>query len=285
MEIVNRVSRMAAVSAKVVSDDVKIGLVSTMGAIHPGHISLIQAARKMTDIVVVSIFVNRLQFLTEEEYREYPRDITKDVDLLRHEDVDYIFTPAEEEMYPPDFATYVEVENYGSKLPGIYQRTYFRGMTTSILKMLNIVKPAFIFFGQKDHLQGAILRKMIRDLNIDTEVVVTPVVRDASGLAYAARNYFLNAAQLAAAPVIHRSLQAAESALLDGETQAKKIVKQVSGIIESEPLATLEYVIVANPDTLEPLNKIQDSALIGVGARIGETSLDDSLLFERTGGS
>ena len=115
--------------------------------------------------------------------------------------------------------------------------------------------------------------------------LITPVVRDASGLAYAARNYFLNAAQLAAAPVIHRSLQAAESALLDGETQAKKIVKQVSGIIESEPLATLEYVIVANPDTLEPLNKIQDSALIGVGARIGETSLDDSLLFERTGGS
>jgi pantoate--beta-alanine ligase len=282
MEIVNRVSRMAAMTAKVVSEDVKIGLVSTMGAIHPGHISLIQAARKMTDIVVVSIFVNRLQFLTEEEYREYPRDITKDVDILRQEDVDYIFTPPEEEMYPRDFATYVEVEKFGSKLPGIYQRTYFRGMTTSILKMLHIVKPAFIFFGQKDHLQGAILRKMMRDLNIDTEVVVTPVVRDSSGLAYAARNYFLTPAQKAAAPVIYRSLQAAESAVLAGESQAKKIVRQVTEVIQSEPLARLEYVIVANPDTLEPLGKVQDSALIGVGVRIGETSLNDSLLFERT---
>jgi pantoate--beta-alanine ligase len=253
-----------------------------MGAIHPGHISLIQTARKMTDIVVVSIFVNRLQFLTEKEYREYPRDITKDVDILRQEDVDYIFTPPEEEMYPPDFATYVEVENFGSKLPGIYQRTYFRGMTTSILKMLHIVKPAFIFFGQKDHLQGAILRKMMRDLNFDTEVVVTPVVRDSSGLAYAARNYFLTPAQKAAAPVIYRSLQAAESAVVDGETQAKKIVREVTRVIQSEPQATLEYVIVANPDTLEPLGRVHDAALIGVGVRIGETSLNDSLLFERT---
>ena len=281
MEIVNRVSRMAAMTAKVVSEDVKIGLVSTMGAIHPGHISLIQAARQMTDIVVVSIFVNRLQFLTEEEYRQYPRDITRDVDILRQEDVDYIFTPPEEEMYPPDFTTYVEVESFGSKLPGIYKRNYFRGMTTSILKMLHIVKPAFIFFGQKDHLQGAILRKMMRDLNMDTEVVVTPVVRDSSGLAYAARNYFLSPAQKAAAPVIYRSLQAAQSAVLGGELQSKKIVKQITDVIQSEPLAKLEYAVVANPDTLEPLTKVQDSALIGVGARIGETSLNDSLLFER----
>jgi pantoate--beta-alanine ligase len=281
MEIVNRVSRMAAMTAKVVSEDVKIGLVSTMGAIHPGHISLIQAARQMTDIVVVSIFVNRLQFLTEEEYRQYPRDITRDVDILRQEDVDYIFTPPEEEMYPPDFTTYVEVESFGSKLPGIYKRNYFRGMTTSILKMLHIVKPAFIFFGQKDHLQGAILRKMMRDLNMDTEVVVTPVVRDSSGLAYAARNYFLSPAQKAAAPVIYRSLQAAQSAVLGGELQSKKIVKQITDVIQSEPLAKLEYAVVANPDTLEPLTRVQDSALIGVGARIGETSLNDSLLFER----
>jgi len=271
---------MAAITSKVVSEDVKIGLVSTMGAIHPGHLSLIQTARKMTDLVVVSIFVNRLQFLTDEECRNYPRDITKDVDILRGENVDYIFTPPEEEMYPSDFATFVEVEQFGSKLPGLYHRTFFRGMTTSILKMLHIVKPAFVFFGQKDHLQGAILRKMMRDLNMNTEIVVTPVVRDASGLAYAARNFFLTPAQKSAASVIYRSLKAAEATIDSGETQAKKIVREITAIIEPEPLATLEYAVVADPDTLEPLAKIQQSALIGVGVRIGETSLNDSLLIE-----
>lgn len=281
MEIVNRISRMSSICAKILATDVKIGLVSTMGAIHPGHISLIQSARKMTDVVVVSIFVNRLQFLTEEEYQKYPRDITKDVDILRGEDVDYIFTPQEEEMYPADFSTYVLVENFGQKLSGLYRSTYFRGMTTSILKMIHIVKPAFLFFGQKDGLQGAVLRKMIRDLNASTEVVVTPVVRDASGLAYAARNYFLTAPQKIAASVIHKSLQAAKNLVADGESQSKKIIKEITGVIESEPLATLEYALVADPENLEPLAKIQGPALIAVGARIGQTSLGDSLLVEK----
>jgi pantoate--beta-alanine ligase len=281
MEIVNRISRMSSISAKILATDVKIGLVSTMGAIHPGHISLIQTARKMTDVVVVSIFVNRLQFLTEEEYQKYPRDITKDVDILRGEDVDYIFTPPEEEMYPPDFSTYVMVENFGQNLSGLYRSTYFRGMTTSILKMIHIVKPAFLFFGQKDGLQGAVLRKMIRDLHANTEVVVTPVVRDASGLAYAARNYFLTASEKLAASVIPKSLQAAKSLVADGESQAKKIIKEITGVIGSEPQATLEYAVVADPENLEPLTKIQGSALIAVGARIGHTSLSDSLLVEK----
>jgi pantoate--beta-alanine ligase len=282
MEIVNRVVRMSAISAKILASDVKIGLVSTMGTIHPGHLSLIQTARKMTDVVVVSIFVNRLQFLSEEEYQKYPRDITKDVDILRHESVDYIFTPPEEEMYPAAFSTYVQVENFGQKLPGIYRSAYFRGMTTSILKMIHIVQPSFIFFGQKDGLQGAILRKMIRDLNTNTEVVVTPVVRDASGLAYAARNYFLSPPQLVVSSVIYRSLMAAEKAVLEGESQSKKVIKIITDVLSAEPQATLEYALVAEPTNLEPLTKIQGSALIAVGARIGNTSLNDSLLIEKT---
>ncbi len=281
MEIVSRVSRMSSIATKVISGDVKIGLVSTMGAIHPGHLSLIQTARQMTDLVVVSIFVNRLQFLTSEEYQNYPRDITKDVDLLRHENVDYIFTPSEEEMYPADFSSFVEVENFGQKLPILHRSTYFRGMTTSVLKMINIVKPAFIFFGQKDGLQGSILRKMIRDLNINTEVVVVPVVRDASGLAYAARNYFLMPDQLVTASIIHRALQAADAAVGAGETQSKRIVKEITSVIESEPGATLEYAVIADPETLEPLARIQGPALLAVGAKIGNTSLSDSLLLEK----
>jgi len=280
MEIVNRVQRMSSICMKALSNEMKVGLVSTMGAIHPGHLSLIQTARKMTDLVVVSIFVDRLQFMTEEEYQSYPRDITKDVDLLRHENVDYIFTPPEEEMYPAGFSTYVCVENYGEKVPGLYRTTYFRGMTTSVTKMIHIVKPAFIFLGQKDGLQGSVLRKMMRDLNIDTEVVVTPVVRDASGLAYAARNYFLTEEQRAAAAVIYRSLKAGEDAVAAGEVQSKKILKEVTQVMETEPLARLEYSVIANPETLEPVNKIEGKTLIAVGAVIGTTPLNDSLLVE-----
>jgi pantoate--beta-alanine ligase len=147
--------------------------------------------------------------------------------------------------------------------------------------MIHIVKPAFIFFGQKDGLQGAVLRKMIRDLNTNTEVVVTPIVRDASGLAYAARNYFLTDAQKVAASVIHRSLQAAAKMIGGGELQVKKIVKEITDVVATEPQATLEYAAVADPENLEPLGKIQGTALIAVGAKIGQTSLNDSLLLER----
>jgi pantoate--beta-alanine ligase len=278
MEIVNRVPRMSALATKITAGDVKIGLVPTMGAIHPGHLSLIQRARTMTDVVVVSIFVNRLQFLTEEEYRKYPRDITQDVDLLRHEAVDYVFTPPEEEMYPAGFSTYVVVENYGEKLPEIYRSNYFHGITTSVLKLCHIVRPAFLFFGQKDGLQGSVLRKMIRDLNMDTEVVVTPVIRDASGLAFAARNYFLEPAQKAAAAVIHRSLEEAELAIQKGETQAKKIARLITQIVQSEPQATLDYVMVVDPERLEPRTRIQGPTLVAVGVRVGNTPLNDSAL-------
>ncbi|MBZ5495526.1 MAG: pantoate--beta-alanine ligase [Acidobacteriia bacterium] len=280
MEIINRVSRMSAISAKLISSDVQIGLVTTMGVIHPGHLSLIEAAREMTDLVVVSIFVSRLQFLSNEEYLEYPRDITKDVDLLSQQNVDYVFSPAEEEMFPRDFSTYVQVEKFGEKLPGIQQPAYFRGMTTTILKMIHIVRPSFLFLGLKDALQGAILRKMVKDLNLGTEVVITPVARHPSGLAYGTRNYFLTEAEKAAAPVIYRSLRAAEEAIARGERQAKKLINEIMRVIGSEPMARLEYAFVADPVSLEPMSKLQGTVLIGVGARIGATSLNDSLLAE-----
>ena len=234
----------------------------------------------MTDVVVVSIFVNRLQFRADEEYQQYPRDMTRDVDILRDENIDYIFSPPEEEMYPPGFSTYVQVEGFGDKIPGLYRSTFFKGMTTSAMKLLQIVKPSFFFLGQKDGLQGAILRKMMIDLNINTEVVVTPVVRDASGLAYAARTRFLTAAQKDAAAVIYRSLLAAETAIVAGESQSRKIVKVITDVIGSEPSARLEYAVVVDPATLEPLRKIKESALIGVGAMIGSSLLNDSVLIE-----
>jgi pantoate--beta-alanine ligase len=280
MEIISRLARMSAISAKLQSSDVQIGLVPTMGVIHPGHVGLIDAARKMTDLVVVSIFIDSNQFLSDEEYQKYPRDFTQDVDLLRQQNVDYVFAPAEEEMFPHDFSTYIQVEKLGEKLHGIPQPAYLRGRTTTVLKMIHIVRPSFLFLGLKDAVPGAVLRKMIRDLNLGTEVVVVPVARHPSGLAYGARNIFLTDQERAAAPVLYRSLQAAENAILRGEKQAKKLIPEIVRVLGSERMASLEYAFVADPETLEPVSKLQRTVLIGVGARIGNTSLNDSLLAE-----
>jgi pantoate--beta-alanine ligase len=280
MEIVNRLSRMSAISAKLISTEVQIGLVSTMGVIHPGHLSLIEAAREMTDLVVVSIFAHRMLFLNEQEYLKYPRDFTKDVDLLSQQKVDYVFSPAEEEMFPDNYSTYIQVEKFGEKLTGSPQPALWRGMTTTILKMIHIVRPSFLFLGLKDALQGAILRKMIKDLSLGTEVVVTPVARHLSGLAYGTRNIFLTDAERAAASVLYRSLRSAEAAVAGGARQAKKIIREIKGIVESEPMAAFEYAFVADPESLDPVGKIGGTVLIGVGARIGTTSLNDSLLAE-----
>jgi pantoate--beta-alanine ligase len=282
MEIIQRISRMSAISSKLISSDVQIGMVSTMGVIHPGHISLIKVAHEMTDLVVVTIFANRLQFLSDGEYQRYPRDFTKDVDLLRLEKVDYVFSPEEKEMFPSQYATYAQVEGFGDKLIGVQHPAYFRGMTTTVLKMIHIVRPAFLFLGLKDALQGAILRKMIRDLNLGTEVVVTPVARHPSGLAYGTRNFFLTEPEMAAAPVVYRSLQAARELIASGERQGKKLLNEIARVIGSEPMARLEYAFVADAESLAPVNKLRGSVLIGAGARIGDTSLNDSLLEEIT---
>jgi pantoate--beta-alanine ligase len=271
---------MAAIADKIVTSDVKIGLVSTQGAIHPGHLSLIQNARKMADLVVVSIFVNRPEFSSEEEYQRYPRDVTNDTDLLRQENVDYVFMPADNEMYPVNFSTYVEVRSLGSELVGL-PMALFNGMATGALKLLHITKPSFIFFGEKDAFQGAILRKMIRDLNINTEVIIMPVVREASGLAYAGRNRLLTGEQIAAASVLYRSLKAAESAMGAGETHAKKILAEIARVMNAESLVKLQYAFIADPETLEAAAKIQGTVIIGVGGRLGSTSLSDAILLEK----
>ncbi len=280
MEIINRLSRMSAISAKLVSGEVQIGLVPTMGVIHPGHLSLIEAARKMTDLVVVSIFVSRCLFLNDEEFQRYPRDFTKDVDLLSRQNIDYVFSPTEEEMFPRDFSTFVQVEKFGEKLPPFQQASHFRGMTTTLLKMINVVRPSFLFLGLKDALQGAILRKMIRELNLGTEVVVAPVVRHTSGMAHGTRNIFLSEKEEAAAPVLYRSLKAAEDSIARGERQARKLINEMMRVLGSEPMAQVEYAFVADPETLEPVSKLQGTVLISVGARIGATLLNDSLVAE-----
>ena len=273
---------MAAIAAKLVSSDVKIALVPTLGAINPGHLQLIQRAREMADLVVVSIFADPSEFSNEEEYRRFPRDTTRDADILRQENVDYIFIPSENEMYPLDFSTSVALEKFGSRLAGL-PPAFFHGMPTAALKLWNITKPSFVFYGEKDAIQGVILRKMARDLNLAAEIVIAPVVREDSGLAYGGRNRLLTDEQAAAALVLHRCLKAAENAIAGGETHAKRILAEMTGLLRAEPMVRLEYVVLADPGTLEPVAKIQSDVLIGIGGRIGDMSLRDAMLIAKSG--
>jgi len=268
---------MAAITAKTLVTDVKIGLVPTAGAINPGHLSLIQSARKMADLTIVSIFVNRLEFSSEEEYEQYPRDITADVDLLRQENVDFVFVPPEDEMYPPSFATYVEVQRSGSELAGL-PPPFFKGVGTGALKVLHLTKPAYSFYGEQNALQAAILRKMVRDLNISTEVVISPVEREASGLAYSGSNRLLTDSQSTAAVIFYRSLLAAQNAIAAGESNSKKILAEMARILGMESRARLEYSVILDPDLLEPVSKIQDTVLIAVGGKVGNVTLSDAIL-------
>jgi len=278
MEIVNRVSRMAAIANKNLVTDVKTGLVPTSGAIHTGDLSLIRAARRMADLAVVSIFVNRLEFPGDREYEQYPRDITADVDLLRTENVDYVFIPQDDEMYPASFSTHVEVRKAGEAagLPS----ALFSGMATGALKLLHLTKPSYVFYGEQDAVQAAILRRMIRDLNISAEVVVAPAGREPSGLSCSGRNRLLGEPQKAAAVVFHRCLRAAEDAIGGGETHAKKILAEMDRIFGEQPLVRLEYAVIIDPELLEPVSKIQGGVIVGVGGRIGDTFLTDAVSID-----
>src|SRR5256885_6210267 len=206
MEIINRRQRMTSVARKVRREqDQTIGLVPTMGALHEGHLSLVREARRMCDIVVVSVFVNPTQFGPSEDFSNYPRDLTKDTALLTDYNVDFIFAPTVEEIYPKGFSTYVNVEGLSDQLEGASRPGHFRGVATIVTILLNTVRPDFAFFGQKDAQQALVIKRLVRDLAFDTEIVVLPTVREDSGLALSSRNAYLNSEEREAANVIHRS--------------------------------------------------------------------------------
>src|SRR5882762_11093128 len=207
MEIINRRKRMSSVARKIRREqDKSIGLVPTMGALHEGHLSLVKEARQMCDIVVVSVFVNPAQFGPSEDYNRYPRDLTKDTAVLTDYNVDYIFAPPVEEVYPKGYSTYVTVEGLSNQLEGVSRPGHFRGVATVITVFLNIIRPDFAFFGQKDAQQALIIKRLVRDLAFDTEIVILPTMREDSGLAMSSRNDYLNAEEHAAARVIHQAL-------------------------------------------------------------------------------
>ena len=283
MEIINRRQRMSSVARKIRREqDRTIGLVPTMGALHEGHLSLVREARRMCDVVVVSVFVNPTQFGPTEDYEHYPRDLTKDTAVLTDYNVDYIFAPTAEEMYPRGFCTYVNVGGLSKLLEGDSRPGHFRGVATVVSILLNTVRPDFAFFGQKDAQQSIIIKRMVKDLAFDTEIVVLPTVREDSGLAISSRNLYLSAEERESAAIIHRALATAKESFKKGERHAAKLSDTVRSTIETEPHARLDYVSIADAETLEPLDKIDDHpVLIAVAAYIGKTRLIDNIVVNK----
>jgi pantoate--beta-alanine ligase len=283
MEIINRRQRMSSVARKIRREqDRTIGLVPTMGALHEGHLSLVREARRMCDVVVVSVFVNPTQFGPTEDFEHYPRDLTRDTALLTDYNVDYIFAPTAEEMYPRGFCTYVNVGGLSKLLEGDSRPGHFRGVTTVVSILLNTVRPDFAFFGQKDAQQSVIIRRMVRDLAFDTEIVVLPTVREDSGLAISSRNLYLTDQERESAAVIHRALAKAKESFKKGERHAAKLAEIVRTTIETEPHARLDYVSIVDAETLETLEKIDERpVLIAIAAYIGKTRLIDNMVVNK----
>src|SRR5919106_2393579 len=249
MEIINRRQRMSSVARKIRRDqDRTIGLVPTMGALHEGHLSLVREARRMCDVVVVSVFVNPAQFGPGEDFARYPRDLTKDTTLLSDYNVEYIFAPAVEEIYPKGFSTYVNVEGLSEQFEGASRPGHFRGVATVVTILLNTVRPDFAFFGQKDAQQALVIKRLVKDLAFDTEIVVLPIVREDSGLAISSRNLYLTPEEQNSATVIHRALKQAKNVYKDGERSAGRLVEIIRSTVESEPRARLDYVTIADAE-------------------------------------
>src|SRR6266550_8593278 len=226
MEIINRRKRMMSVARRLRREENRnIGLVPTMGALHEGHLSLIHGARALCDVVVASVFVNPTQFGPNEDFGSYPRDLTRDSALLAEYNVDYVFAPTVEEIYPPGFSTYVTVEGVSDELEGASRPGHFRGVTTVVAILFNVVKPDFAFFGQKDAQQAVLIKRMVRDLAFSTEIVVLPIVREESGLAMSSRNNYLNDEQRRAASVLNRALSDAREAYEEGEHNSTRLIE------------------------------------------------------------
>jgi pantoate--beta-alanine ligase len=257
----------------------RLGLVPTMGALHEGHLSLVRESKSQCDFTAVSIFVNPLQFGPTEDFAKYPRTLERDVALLDELGVDLLFIPSVAEMYPPRAKTAVEVGDLSSRLDGGSRPGHFRGVTTVVCKLFEIVRPDRAFFGQKDAAQVAVLRKMVRDLDMDVEIVVCPIVREPDGLAMSSRNAYLNPEQRRQALVLSRSLQRVKSAFDAGERDTAKLSNMGIQVVAADPGVKLDYFAVVDADTLESLAQAHRGALVAVAAWVGTTRLIDNLVL------
>ena len=258
-----------------------LGLVLTMGALHEGHLALLRQARKDNPTLAATIFVNPSQFGPQEDLAAYPRDLNRDLDLLREEEVDLVFTPDVEEIYPPGFNTWVEMGKLGDRLEGAHRPGHFRGVATVVAKLFNITGPDRAYFGQKDGQQSAVIRKMVRDLDLNVEIVMVPTVRESDGLALSSRNTYLTPEERRAAPVVYRALQLAHRLWQEGITDANWIRSETRMVLKSESLIErIDYVSVANAETMEELDTVKGRAMVSVAVQLGKPHLIDNIILE-----
>jgi len=254
-----------------------VGFVPTMGYLHGGHLALVKQAKMENSAVIVSIYVNPTQFGPREDFGAYPRELNRDLELLRGEGVDIVFVPSDEEMYPPEFSSWVDVEKVTERLEGASRPGHFRGVATIVVKLFNIVQPTRAYFGQKDAQQAVVIKRMVADLNMGIEVEVVPTVRESDGLAMSSRNIYLSPGERQAATVLFKALNLARQLRKDGEKDAEKIRRQMVSLIQKEPLAQIDYVSIADAETLEELDLIDRPALTSLAVRIGKTRLIDNM--------
>jgi len=257
-----------------------VGFVPTMGYLHDGHLALVKQAQDENSVIIVSIFVNPTQFGPKEDFRTYPRDTERDLALLEKERTDIVFMPSDKEIYPEGYRSWVEVEKVTDRLEGSCRPGHFRGVATVVAKLFNIVEPTRAYFGQKDAQQALVIKKMVADLNMNLEVIVAATVRENDGLAMSSRNVYLNPQERQAATVLFKALTLAQNLWEKGESNAETIRQKMTSLISKEPLAKIEYVSIADAETLEELTEIDKPALASLAVRFGKTRLIDNTILE-----
>lgn len=283
MEIIRTVAWMKEKAREAKQEQRIIGLVPTMGALHAGHLALVDRARKECSPVYASIFLNPKQFGPQEDLSRYPRPLENDVEKLSAAHVDGLFLPGAEEIYPPGFSTYVTVEGLSDRLEGKSRSGHFRGVATVVAKLLEIVQPRYAYFGRKDAQQVRIIQQMARDLNLDVEIVICPTVREADGLALSSRNAYLDPGERKAATVLHRALRGAEAEIQSGTRDSIAIQRTMQEILESEPRTRVDYAEIVDAETFEPTIRLGKRAYALLAVYIGRTRLIDNMLIEPFG--
>jgi pantoate--beta-alanine ligase len=279
MRHIHSVAEMKAACREITRAGKTLGFVPTMGALHEGHASLVRASKGQCQATAVSIFVNPLQFGPNEDLAKYPRTLERDAQMLERLGADLLFLPSVEEMYPPGATTHVEVGGLSDRLDGLSRPGHFRGVATVVAKLFEIVRPDRAFFGQKDAAQVAVLRRMVRDLDMDVQLVVCPIVREPDGLAMSSRNAYLNPAERKQALILQRALMRVLHEADKGERDADKLIAIGKGVVSEEPAARLDYFAIVDPDSLEPVGDVSRGALVAVAAFVGTTRLIDNLLL------
>lgn len=285
MEIIRTVEWMKQTSRQAEAAGRVIGLIPTMGALHAGHLSLVRAARERCSPIVVSIFVNPKQFGPSEDFQKYPRDLEKDRALLETFNVDYLFVPEAAEIYPRDFHTSVHVEGLSEKFEGRVRPGHFQGVTTVVLKLFEIVRPRFAYFGRKDAQQARIIRQMSADLNLDSEIVVCPILREPDGLAMSSRNAYLKNDERRAAQILFQSLDAVRRKIATGARETSSLLDVLRSTVAAERVAKLDYAEIVDADSFEPITFLRGNCLVLIAARIGSTRLIDNMLVEEHDGN